>query len=105
MRRQPVLVEQRKHVADDCVLGLGEEIRLWKGRFTNAGTGIVATKLGDDVVEVLLGSEALPFEHFHNRGDLPHVGDDGFFERHAVAFGALVTHFVSASTLVPASVS
>jgi hypothetical protein len=31
-------------------------------------------------------------------GNLPHVGDRGFFEGHAVAFGAVVTHGVPLST-------
>ena len=60
------------------------------GRLADSRTGILAAESGDDAVEVLLGAEALPFEHFHNGGNLPHIGDRGFFERHAVAFGALV---------------
>ena len=34
--------------------------------------GILAPELGDDVVAILLRTEALPFQHLHNRGDLPH---------------------------------
>jgi hypothetical protein len=56
------------------------------------GAGVLAAGLCDDVVEVLLGAEALPFKHFHNRGDLPHVGDARLLEGHAVAFGVVVTH-------------
>jgi hypothetical protein len=53
---------------------------------------VFLAKLGNDAVEVLLRAQALPFEDFHNRGDLPHVGDRGFFEGHGVAFRAVVTH-------------
>ena len=60
------------------------------------GAGVLATGLCDDVVEVLHGAEALPFKHFHNRGDLPHVGDGRFFDGHAVACGAFVTRTVFA---------
>ena len=92
VRGQPVLVQQRENVVDDLVLGLGEEVRLREGRLRNAGTGILAAKLGDDVVEVLLRAEALPLQEFDNRGDLPHVGDRRFFDGHAVAFGTVVAH-------------
>jgi len=30
-------------------------------------------ELGDDVVELLLRTQALPLQHFHNGRDLPHV--------------------------------
>jgi len=59
--------------------------------------GILAPELGADVVAILLRTEALPFQHLHNRGDLPHIGDGGFFEGHAVACGAWVAHFVTLS--------
>src|SRR5712692_1237042 len=54
--------------------------------------GILAPELGDDVIAILLRAEALPFEHFHNRRDLPHVGDGRFFDRHALACGAVSAH-------------
>src|SRR5436853_5394564 len=34
---------------------------------------MLATELGDDVIEVLLLAEALPFEHFHNVRNLSHM--------------------------------
>ena len=92
MRGQPVLVQQRENVVDDRVLGLGEEVRFREGRLRHAGTGILAAKLGDDVVEVLFRAEAFSFQHFHNRGNLPYVGDSRFFEGHGFAFGTLVAH-------------
>jgi len=46
----------------------------------------------DDAMHVLLRAQALPFEHFHNGRDLPHVGDGGFLDRHGFAFGTLVAH-------------
>jgi hypothetical protein len=55
-----MLVEQLQDAVDDCVLGLGEEVWLREGGFRNAGAGILAAELGDDVVEVLLRAEALP---------------------------------------------
>ena len=61
-----MLVQQCEDVVDDCVLGLSQLVRLREDRFRNAGTGILPAKLGDDVVEVLLGAQALSFEHFHN---------------------------------------
>ena len=60
-----MLVEQCQDVVNDRLLSLGEEVRLRKGGFRNAGTGILAGKLGDDVIEILFRAEALPFEHFH----------------------------------------
>ena len=33
---------------------------------------ILAVKLGDDIVEVLLRTKTIPFDHFHNRDNLPH---------------------------------
>jgi hypothetical protein len=70
-----MLVEQRENIFDDCVLGFGEEVRLMKGRFRNACTGVLEAKLADDVIEVLLRAEAFALQHFHNGGDLPHIGD------------------------------
>ena len=67
-----------------CVLSVGEEVRLREGDLRNAGTGIHSAKFGDDVVEVVLRAEALPFEHFDNRRNLPHVGDGRVFEGHGV---------------------
>jgi hypothetical protein len=67
-------------------------IRLREGGLRNAGTGILAAELGDDVVEVLLRTEALPLQRFHNRGDLPHVRAGGFLEGHGFALGAVVAH-------------
>ena len=60
-----MLVQQLQNVVDDRVLSLGEQVRLRKGGLRNAGTGILAAEFGDDLVEVLLRAEALPFEHFH----------------------------------------
>ena len=93
-----MLVQQLQYVVDDRVLRLGEEVRLREGRFRNAGSGILAAELSDDVVKVLLRVEALPFEDLHDSSYLPHVGDGGFFEGHAVACGALVAHGVTLST-------
>ena len=84
-----MLVEKFENVVDDCVLGLGEEIRFREGGFRNAGTGILSAELGDDLVEILLRAEALALQYLHNRGNLPHVGDRGFFDRHAFACGAV----------------
>jgi hypothetical protein len=56
---------------------------------------ILAVKLGDDIVEVLLRTKTNPFDHFHHRGNPPHyIGDGRFFGRHAVAFGAVVTYWM-----------
>ena len=60
-----MLVEQRKNVIDDLVFSFGEEVRLREGGLRNAGAGIFAVKLGDDVVEVLLRAEALAFRHLN----------------------------------------
>jgi hypothetical protein len=97
MRSQPVLVEQRENIVDDLVLGLGEEVRLRESRLRDSGMGIPAAELGDDVVEVLLRAEAFPFEHFHNRGNLLHVGDGRFLDGHGFACGAWIAHFVTLS--------
>mgnify|MGYP007017508139 FL=1 len=35
---------------------------------------------------------AIPFEHFHNRGDLPQVGDRRLLVRYGFACGAVVAH-------------
>ena len=56
-------------------------------RLQECWCGDSCEELCDDVVEVLLRAQALPFEHFHNGGDLPHVGDGRFFDRHALAWG------------------
>jgi hypothetical protein len=93
-----VLVEQFENVVDDLVLGLGEQVRLREGGLRNAGAGIFVAELGDDVVEVLLGTQALPFEYFRNGRDLSHVGDGGFLDRHGVACGTVVAHGVTLST-------
>ena len=53
--------------------------------------GILAPELGDDVEAVLLRTDAFSFEHFHKRGDLPHVADRRFLNAHAVACGAVVS--------------
>ena len=66
--------------------------RLREGRLRNAGTWVLAAKLGDDVVELLLRAQALALQYLHDCGHLPHVGDGRFFEGHAVALGALVAH-------------
>jgi hypothetical protein len=98
-----VLVEQVENVVDDRVLRLGEEVRLRKRGRRNVGTGIPAAKLDDDVVEVLLRAEVFSFERFHNDRDLPHVGDRGFLDRHAVACGRSVLIGLTASTPAPAA--
>ncbi len=43
-------------------------VRLREGGFRNTGAGTFAAELSDDVVKVLLGAEALPFEYFHMAG-------------------------------------
>ena len=55
-------------------------------------TGILAAELGDDVAEVLLRSESLLFEHFHKRGNCPHIGDGRFLDSYGVAPGTVVAH-------------
>jgi len=72
MRGKLVFVQQLQDVVDDRILGFGEEVRLREGGFRNAGAGILAAELGDDVIEVLLGAEALALEHFHYGGN-PHM--------------------------------
>lgn len=47
----------------------------------------------DDAMPVLLRAQVLPFKHFHNGRDLSHVGDGRFLNGHAVACGAVGTHF------------
>jgi len=87
-----VLVEQLQDVVDDRGLGFGEEIRLREGGLRDAGTGILAAELGDDVEAVVLRAEALPLQHFHNRGNLPHGGDRRFVDGHAFTCGAVGAH-------------
>lgn len=87
-----MLVEQRENIVHDRVPGFGEQVRLMESGFRNAGTGILAAELGDDVVEVLLRTEAILFEHFDDGRDLPHVGDGRLFDGYTVAFGTLVIH-------------
>jgi hypothetical protein len=58
-------------------------------RLQECWRGDSCEELYDDVVEVLLRAQALPFEHFHNGGDLSHVGDGRLFEGHALTFGAV----------------
>ena len=65
------------------------------GRLRYAGMGILAAEFGDDIVEVLLRAEALSFQHVHNRGHLPHVGNGRLFEGHGVAELVLLpNHFI-----------
>ena len=59
---------------------------------SGSSKGEQAPRLGDEVVEVSLRAEALPFEHLHNGGDLPHIGDGGFPDGHAVACGEVDPH-------------
>ena len=87
-----MLIEEFQYVVDDRVFGLGEQVGFREGGFRNTGAWILAAELGDDLVEVLLRAEALPFEYFHDGRDLPHVGDGGFFEGHTLAFGTLIAH-------------
>ena len=70
VRDQPVLVQQCQDAVDNGVLGLSQRVRLREGGFRNASTGILAAKLSNDLVEVLLRAEALSFEYFHNGGEL-----------------------------------
>ena len=93
-----MLVQQFKVVIDDRIFGPGEEVRLREGGLRDRRTGILAVEFGDDVVEVLLRAQVLQFEHFHNGGNLPHVGDGGLFDGHALACGAWVAHRVTVST-------
>ena len=60
MRSQPVFVQQFQDAVDDRVLSFGEKVRLREGRLRDLGTGILAAKLSNDVVEVLFRAEALP---------------------------------------------
>jgi hypothetical protein len=53
---------------------------------------IKTEELHVNVVEVFLRAMALPFEHFHKRGYVPHVRDGRFFDGHGLAFGAAVVH-------------
>ena len=53
---------------------------------------IKTAELHVNVVEVFLRAMALPFEHFHKRGYVPHVRDGRFFDGHGLAFGAAVVH-------------
>jgi len=87
-----MLVQELQDVVDDCVLGFREEARFRKSLLRNLGTGILAADLGDDAVEVFFRTESLPVEHLHNRDDLLHIGDRGFFEGHGFACGAVGTH-------------
>lgn len=69
VRSRSVLVELFQDIDDDLGLGFDAEVRLRKRWLRDPRTGILAAKLGNDVVEVLLCSETLPFKQFHNRGD------------------------------------
>jgi hypothetical protein len=80
-----VLVELFQDIDDDLGLGLSEGVRLRKRWLRDIRTGILAAKLGNAVVRVLLRAETLSFEQFHNRDDFSRSGDDDFFERYAVA--------------------
>ena len=83
-----MLVQQCEDVIDDLVFGFGEHVR--SGGLRDAGTGILAAKLGDDVVEVLFRAESLSLEDFDISFDLPNVGNGGFFKGHGLAFWAVV---------------
>ena len=50
----PFLFSNSSDVVDNLILGLGEQVRLREGRLWITRMGILAAKLGDDVVEVLL---------------------------------------------------
>lgn len=52
VRSPPVLGQQFKNVVDNRVLGFGEQVRLGEDGLRNAGAGILAAKLDDDVIEV-----------------------------------------------------
>ena len=85
VRSRSVLVVLFQDIDDDLGLGFDAEVRLRKRWLRDARTRILAAKLGNDIVEVLLCAETLPFKQFHNRGDLSHSGNCDFFERYAVA--------------------
>ena len=93
MRGQSVLVEQFQDVVDDGVLRLSQEVRLREGGLRDSRMRILAAKLGDDVIEVLLGAETLPFEHFDDGGYLPHIEDGRFLDRHRFARVGVVAHW------------
>ena len=67
-------------------------VRLREGGIINAGTGILAAELGNDVVGVVLHTEALSLQHFHISSDLTHLRVGGFFEGHGFALRAVVAH-------------
>ncbi len=48
------------------VLSLGEQVRLRAGRLSKSRARVLATELGDDIVEVFLASKSLLFEHFQD---------------------------------------
>jgi hypothetical protein len=50
------------------VVSVSVRRRFRKSLLRNLGTGMLAAKFGDDVVEVALRGEALALQHFHNRG-------------------------------------
>jgi hypothetical protein len=79
MRSQAVLAQQFQPVVNDVVLGIRQQGRFWEG--------IRAAELRDDVVRVLLRTEALAFEHVHNRGNLLHVGDGRLFDGQGARLG------------------
>lgn len=62
VRSQSVLVELFQDIDEDLGLGLSEEVRLRKRWLRDARTGILAAKLGNDVVRVLLRAETRSFE-------------------------------------------
>lgn len=64
VRSQSVLVELFQDIDEDLGLGLGldEEVCLRKRWLRHARTGILAAKLGNDVVRVLLRAETRSFE-------------------------------------------
>ena len=55
-----MLVQQLQHIVDDLVLGLCQQVRVREDCVRNLGTGILAAKLGDDVVEVLECTPLIP---------------------------------------------
>ena len=75
MQGESVLVEQFEYVVNDLVLSFGEQVRLGEGRLRNAGARILTAKLGDDVVEVLLRSQARALQYLRNLGNPPYLAD------------------------------
>ena len=64
-----MLVQDSQNIIDDLVFCLRKDVRFREGCFGNLGARILATKLGNDVVEVLLAAESLSFQELDDGGD------------------------------------